>query len=352
MTPKLNPGVRLDELAQFIHGNIHGAHDIHITGVASLEQAESGDLVFVTHPNLSHLARKSRAAAFVIAQPLEDDSRPQLITPHPLYAFACLTQRYFLPPSPRLGIDDTAVKGIDVRIGPDTSICSFVTLGDRVQLGARVTVHPGVFLGNDVIVGDDSVLYPNVTILEGCHIGSKVIIHSGTVIGSDGFGYVQHQGQHQKIPQLGGVEIEDDVEIGANVTIDRATFGMTTVRRGTKIDNQVQIAHNVQIGEDCILVAQAGIAGSTTLGKQVMIGGQAGIVEHLTIGAGAKIASGTGVTKDVEEGQAVGGHMAFNYKAWLKSQVLYQRLPELKAEIQTLKARLSAVEDTQKKPNR
>ena len=344
MTPKFNQRVRIDELAQFVQGQVHGSGDIEITGVASLDHAKPGDLAFITDLKLAKLAHQSRASAFVTAQPLIDDTRPQLLTPNPLYAFSRLTHRYFVAPSSTAGIAPNIVKGIDVRIGPDTAIGSFVTLGDRVQLGARVTLHPGVVLGHDTIVGDDSTLHPNVTVLDGCHIGTRVVVHSGTVIGSDGFGYVQHEGQHQKIPQLGTVVIEDDVELGANVTIDRATFGSTTIKRGTKIDNQVQIAHNVYIGEDCIIVAQAGIAGSTTLQNQVMVGGQAGIVDHITIGPQAKIAAGTGVTKNVESGQTVGGHMAFDYKAWLKSQALYQRLPELRKEIQALQAQLAALE--------
>ena len=344
MPLKLNPGIRIHELAQFVQGHVHGSEDVRITGVSSLEQAEPGDLAFVTDPNLSDLARQSKAGAFVLTQPLEDDSRPQLIAPNPLYAFACLTQRFFLPPSPSTGIADLVTKGMDVRIGPETSIGGFVTLGDRVQLGARVTVHPGVFLGNDTIVGDDSIIYPNVTVLEGCLLGARVIVHSGTVIGSDGFGYVQHQGRHQKIPQLGHVVIEDDVEIGANVTIDRATFGNTMIKRGTKIDNQVQIAHNVQIGEDCIIVSQVGIAGSTTLGHHVLVGGQAGLSDHLTIGEHAKIAAAAGVSRSVKPGQAVGGYLAFDYTAWLRTQTLVQRLPELRKEVQELKAKLAALE--------
>ncbi|WP_447971634.1 UDP-3-O-(3-hydroxymyristoyl)glucosamine N-acyltransferase [Nitrospira sp. M1] len=344
MLPKLNPGVRLDELAQYIQGHVEGDGNVLLTGVASLEQAEPGDLVFVTDSTLSSCARESHASAFIIPQPLEGERRPQLITSNPLYAFACLTQRYFLPPASRHGIADMVVKGSDVRIGPDTSIDAFVTLGDRVQLGARVTLYPGVVLGRDVVIGDDSILYPNVTVLEGCQIGARVIIHSGTVIGSDGFGYVAHQGRHQKIPQLGSVIIEDDVELGANVTIDRATFGVTTVKRGTKIDNQVQIAHNVQIGEDCILVAQVGIAGSTTVGHHVLIGGQAGLTDHLTIGDQAKIAAGSGVSRSVESQKAVGGSMAFDYASWLKTQALIQRLPEMRKEIQDLKAKLAKLE--------
>ncbi|MDR4502690.1 MAG: UDP-3-O-(3-hydroxymyristoyl)glucosamine N-acyltransferase [Nitrospirales bacterium] len=327
-----------------MHGRVQGSGETLLTGVASLEQAQVGDLAFVTSPNLSSLARRSHASAFVIAQPLADESRPQLITPNPLYAFACLTERYFLTRSSRQGISEHVCKGMDVHIGPETFIGSFVTLGDRVRVGARVTVYPGVYIGDDVVIGDDSILYPNVIVLEGCYLGARVIVHGNTVIGSDGFGYVQHEGQHKKIPQLGSVHIEDDVELGANVTIDRATFGVTTIKRGTKVDNQVQIAHNVHIGEHCIIVAQAGIAGSTTLNDHVMVGGQAGIVDHLTIGERAKIAAGTGVTKNIEPGQAIGGHMGFDYRSWLKSESIYQRLPELRKEIQRLSDRLTAIE--------
>ena len=345
MLPKFNQRVRLEELAQFVQGKVHGSGDTEITGVASLDQAKRGDLAFITDAKLGERTSQSHASAFVTAEPLAEDPRPQLITPNPLYAFSCLTHRFFVPPSPITGISKNIVKGIDVRIGPETAISSFVTIGDRVQLGARVTVYPGVVLGNDVIIGDDSTLHPNVTVLDGCHIGARVTIHSGTVLGSDGFGYVQYEGSHQKIPQLGTVVIEDDVELGANVTVDRATFGMTVIQRGTKIDNQVQIAHNVHVGENCIIVAQAGIAGSTKLDHHVMVGGQAGIVDHVTIGAYAKIAAGSGVTKSIPADQAVGGHMAFSYQAWLKSQAMFQRLPELRKEIQELKTRLAMLEN-------
>ncbi|MGB0910515.1 MAG: UDP-3-O-(3-hydroxymyristoyl)glucosamine N-acyltransferase [Nitrospirales bacterium] len=344
MPPKFNPGIRIDELAQFVQGQIHGSGDIHITGVSSLDQANPGDLVFVTDATLANSARQSNAGAFVISQPLDNETRPQLITPNPLYAFARLTQRFFLTSTSPKGISSNVITGLDVRIGPDPSIGSFVTIGDRAQLGSRVTLHPGVFLGNDTVIGNDSIIHPNVTILEGCHIGARVIIHSGTVIGSDGFGYVEHQGRHQKIPQLGSVVIEDDVELGANVTVDRATFGLTIIKRGTKIDNQVQIAHNVQIGEDCILVSQVGIAGSTTLGHHVLVGGQAGLSDHLTIGDQAKIAAGSGVSRSVDSGKAVAGSIAFDYTAWLRTQSLIQRLPELRKEIQELKEKLAKLE--------
>ena len=344
MISNLNPGVRLEELAQFIQGQIQGSGEILVTGIASLESAKPGDLVFVANPKWAEAAKRSQASAFIVAKPLPNENRPQLLTPAPLYAFVCLVRQFFMPPPQPKGLANEIVRGVDVRIGPDASIGPFVTLGDRVQIGARVTLYPGVFLGDDVVIGDDSVLYPQVTVLEGCTIGARVILHSGTVIGSDGFGYVEHEGRHHKIPQLGTAVIEDDVELGANVTVDRATFGQTIIKRGTKVDNQVQIAHNVSIGEDCILVSQVGIAGSTMLGHHVMVGGQAGLVDHLNIGDGVKIAAGSGVSRNIESGHIVAGRPDTEHSTWLRSQPLVSKLPELKAQVKQLESRIQALE--------
>jgi UDP-3-O-[3-hydroxymyristoyl] glucosamine N-acyltransferase len=231
-----------------------------------------------------------------------------------------------------------------VRIGSDPSIWPFVTLGDRVKIGNRVTLYPGVFVGSDSTIGDDSVLYPNVVVREGCSLGARVIVHSGTVIGADGFGYVQHQGRHHKIPQLGGVVIEDDVELGANVTIDRATFGRTLVKQGTKVDNLVQIAHNVTVGEHCILVAQVGIAGSTTIGRHVMIGGQAGLSDHITIGDQVMVAAQSGVNRSVGSNQIVGGSPAMPREKALRVQGVIFQLPELKLLVRDLEQRVVTLE--------
>ena len=352
MSANLNPGIRLEELAQFVQGEVHGSGETVLSGVSSLEDAQPGDLAFVTDAKSIEAARRSKASAFIVTQPLPDETRPQLLTPHPLYAFACLVHKFFSPPSPPRGIAEEIVRGTDVRIGPDVSIGPFVTIGDRAQIGARVILYPGVYLGDDTVVGDDTILFPHVTVLQGCTIGNRVILHSGTVIGSDGFGYTQHQGRHHKIPQIGIVVIEDDVELGANVTVDRATLGQTVVKRGTKVDNQVQIAHNVQIGENCILVAQVGIAGSTTLGQYVMVGGQAGLIDHLTIGDQVKIAAGSGVTHDLSSGQAVGGRPAIEATEWLKSQALLRKLPELRKELRTLHARVEKLEREKRHPKK
>ncbi len=352
MTQTRNQEIRLKELAQAIGGRLQGSGEIIVTGVASLEEAQTGDLVFVANPKLHAVARSSKASAMLVSEPLANETRPQILTPNPLYAFARIVREFFIPIPPPRGIAQEVIRGTDVQIGPDVSIHPFVTIGDRAKIGTRVTLYPGVYLGNDTIIGDDSILYPQVTVLQGCTVGARVILHSGTVIGSDGFGYVQHEGRHHKIPQMGTVVIEDDVELGANVTVDRATLGQTIIKRGTKIDNQVQIAHNVQVGENCVIVAQVGIAGSTTIGNSVMIGGQAGLIDHLTIGDGAKIAAGSGLSHNLMPGQIVIGRPAIDHITWLKSQALAPKLPEFRDQLRNLKARVEELEKQLAPPRR
>lgn len=336
--------VPLHEIAQFVEGRIHGPGEILITGVSSVSEAASGDLAFVGGERYAAAARSSRAAAFLVARPIEDLRAGQVVVDNPGYAFARVVERFFLAPLPRRGVAGDVVRGSDTSVGPEASIWPHVTLGDRVTLGARVTLYPGVFVGDDCAIGDDTLLHANVTVREGCVLGARVIVHSGTVIGSDGFGYVQHEGRHQKVPQVGGVVIEDDVELGANVTIDRATFGRTVIKRGTKIDNLVQIAHNVVIGEDSVVVAQVGIAGSTTLGRFVMVGGQAGIADHVTVGDRVMIAARSGVTRSLEGNQIVSGAPAMPHAQFLKAQSLVPRLPELREQVRALERRVTELE--------
>lgn len=293
---------------------------------------------------MAKAAAHVQVAALLIHRHHPDLASPQIVVDNPMLAFARIAQKFFVQtPSPR-GVADQVMQGADVRIGSDPSMWPFVTLGDRVTIGNRVTLYPGVFIGSDSTIGDDCVLYPNVVVREGCSVGARVIVHSGTVIGADGFGYVQHQGRHHKIPQLGGVVIEDDVELGANVTIDRATFGHTLIKQGTKVDNLVQIAHNVTVGEHCILVAQVGIAGSTTIGRHVMIGGQAGLADHLTIGDQVMIAAKSGVNRSIESNQIVGGIPAMPREKALRIQGGIFQLPETREIVRKLEERVTALE--------
>ncbi len=344
---RLPTPISLFQIKELVGGDILGSPETALSGIASLETAESTDLAYVASDRYGKAALRSRAGALIVRRPIPQFNRPQLVVPNPVYAFACIAQRFFTEaPSPR-GIAQGITRGVDVQIGADPSIWPNVTLGDRVKIGARVTLYPGVFIGHDSVLGDDCLVYPNVVVREKCTIGSRVIIHSGTVIGSDGFGYVQQDGRHHKIPQLGGVTIEDDVELGANVTVDRATLGQTVIKRGSKVDNLVQIAHNVTVGEHTILVAQIGIAGSTEIGNHVMIGGQAGIADHVRVGDFVKIAARAGVNRDIESKQIVAGAPVMPYEVFLKSHAIFPLLPDLRHRLRQLEEQ---VRNLEKKP--
>jgi len=344
MTRGATAPIALAEIARSVDGRVVGAADTPISGVSNLEEAADGELVYVEGKRFVEAARKSRAGAFIVAAALDEIDRPQLVVSTPRLDFVRIVERFFTqPPRPR-GVAREITRGIGVEIGPDPSIWPFVTLGNRVRLGARVTLFPGVFIGDDVSIGDDCVLHPNVTIREGCAIGSRVVIHSGTVIGSDGFGYLQHDGRHRKIPQRGIVVIEDDVELGANVAVDRATFGRTLIRRGTKVDNLVQIAHNVHIGEHTVIAGQAGISGSTRIGSGVMVGGQAGFADHLEVGDGAMVAAGAGVLRDVPGGTAVAGSPALPHGEALRIHGVSLKLPEIRRQLRQLELRVQELE--------
>ena len=341
--PSAPRAVPLSAIAAAVDGRLVGAEAM-IGGVSSLDEAGAGDLAYVDGDRFIEAARASRASAFVVGDAIAEIPRPQVVVANPRYAFVRVVERFFTSPRRPRGIAAEVMRGVDVEIGPDASIWPFVTLGDRVRLGARVTLYPGVFVGDDAVVGDDSILHPNVTVREGCVIGRRVLIHSGAVLGSDGFGYVQHEGRHHKLPQLGGVVIEDDVELGANVTVDRATFGRTVIGRGTKVDNLVQIGHNVTIGPHSILVAQVGIAGSTRLGSHVVVGGQAGLADHLEIGDRVMIAAQAGVIRNVTEGQIVSGAPAVPHDVSLRTQALLMRLPQLRQQLRELAERVRVLE--------
>ena len=336
--------VTLADIHRLIGGDLHGDGTTTISSLASLAEANSRSLSFVAHDRALKIIGAPKAGALIVHRHLADLAIPQIVVGNPQLAFVQVAQRFFVHSPPPRGIAAEVTQGTGVRIGAQPSIWPFVTLGDRVTIGARVTLYPGVFVGADSTVGDDSVLYPNVVVREGCSVGARVIVHSGTVIGADGFGYVQHQGRHHKIPQLGGVTIEDDVELGANVTIDRATLGQTVIKRGTKVDNLVQIAHNVVIGEHSIVVAQVGIAGSTTVGHHVMIGGQAGLADHIQIGDQVMIAARSGVNRSLEPNQIVSGAPVMPHETWMKAQAVIPRLPELRQVIRTLEQRVAALE--------
>jgi UDP-3-O-[3-hydroxymyristoyl] glucosamine N-acyltransferase len=304
-----------------------------------LNEAFPGHVTFVTENKLAQLAQ-TRASAAIVPLNAPKPDLPVLRVKNPRLAFARALELFSVEPYHASGVHERAVVGRDVVIGSDPSIHPYVVIEDNVRIGDRVTLYPGVFIGRGTAIGDDSVVYSNVNIRENVRIGNRVIIHAGATIGSDGFGYVTDEGKHHKIPQVGGVIIGDDVEIGANSTVDRATLGNTVIKGGTKIDNLVHVAHNVTIGEHCFLIAQVGIAGSCTIGDHVVLAGQVGLADHVTIGDRTMVSAKTGVIKDVLPGQMIGGYYAMQQKEWLKVQAILPKLPELRRQMAELASQM------------
>ncbi|MDD5128663.1 MAG: UDP-3-O-(3-hydroxymyristoyl)glucosamine N-acyltransferase [Candidatus Omnitrophica bacterium] len=338
----------LNEIAKIVDGKVVGNGDILITGVSGIKEAAEGDITFLANPKYGPLMDKTRAAAIITSADAQKTSKPVILTENPSLAFAKIISM-FMPDDaghPQ-GIDYTVVMGKNVTLGKDVAIGAYVVIGDNVSIGDNTIIYAGCFIGHHTKVGSNTLIYPHVSIRERISIGNRVIIHSGTVVGSDGFGFATIKGSHHKIPQVGTVEIADDVEIGANVTIDRARFDKTVIGRGTKIDNLVQIAHNVVIGENSLIVAQVGISGSTILGNNVTLAGQAGLVGHITIGDNAIVTAQSGVAKSVPADTMVSGYPARPFMTTQRVNASLQNLPklfelvkELKKKVEELEARL------------
>ncbi len=337
-------GCSLKTIAKRLNGKIIGDETLLIHGVAAIEDAQAGEISFVTHPKYEKKAASTLASALMTQKVFEGISKTFLIVEDPYFCFAKLLAFFNPPKRMPTGIDPSAHIGERVSLGEDVSIGPTVTIEDGAVIGDHVQIGAGSFIGAGSQVGPGTQVYPNVTIREGVKIGREVIIHSGTVIGSDGFGFAFHKGKYHKIPQVGGVIIEDDVELGANVTIDRGALGQTIIGRGTKLDNLVHVGHNVKIGNDTILVAQVGISGSVTIGHHVTLAGQAGVVGHLTIGDHVVAAAKTGVSKDVPSGEHISGFPHFSHKEWLKSQAVLRHLPNLQHQVRSLNTQISEME--------
>jgi len=332
----------LAELAGMVGGELAGNPDLLISGVADLGSAGSGDISFVVDVKHGASLAGCEASALIVPFSLKDMPLPSIRVKNPYLAVARIHNFFLEEPFVSTGIDPRSVVGKDCEISDEVAVSPLVFIGDRVRVGRRVTIHPGVVLYDDVVIGDDVVLHANVIIYNRCLIGNRVIIHSGTVIGSDGFGYAtDERGRHLKRPHVGIVQIDDDVEIGANTAIDRATFGKTWVKQGAKIDNLVQLGHNVVIGESSFLVAQVGIAGSTTTGNGVVLGGQVGVGGHIHLGDRAMVAAKSGVHNNLDPGTIVAGIPAIPHKTWLRTSAVYAKLPELVKDIRELKKKMT-----------
>jgi UDP-3-O-[3-hydroxymyristoyl] glucosamine N-acyltransferase len=344
------------QLAALIEGAVEGDGSIAIRGISSIEDAQDGDITFAENDKLLSSAERSRASAVIAPANSPKPAgylagKPLIRVKNPRFAFAQALRIFAPEPKVYKGIHPTAVIGENVSFGHNASVHALAVIGDNVCLGNNCVVYPFVYLGDNVTVGNNCVIYPHVVLHDNTEIGNSVVIHSGSVLGTDGFGYMFIENRHHKIPQIGRVIVEDDVEIGANVTIDKARTGSTRIGMGTKIDNLVHIAHNVTVGKNCVIVAQVGISGSVDVGDGVILAGQVGIKDHVTIGDGTIVAAKTGVIGDLPAGSFVSGVYGRPHGNEMRAQALFSKLPELNKQIKDLEARLAALEKGNGQPS-
>jgi UDP-3-O-[3-hydroxymyristoyl] glucosamine N-acyltransferase len=339
--------LKLSELAERLECRPEGDGQLEIRRVAGIEDADAGDLTFVANPQYRSLLKTTRASAVIVSHAAMVDgvSAAILRSDHPYLAFAHAVGLLTEAVQPTPGIDKTSVIAADAQLGSQVSVGAFVAIGAGAHIGHRSVIHPHVVIGPGVSIGDDCVIHAHVSIRERVRIGQRVVVQDGAVIGSDGFGFVkQPDGTHLKIPQRADVVIEDDVEIGANTTIDRPAVGETRISAGTKIDNLVQIAHGVSVGRRVLFAAQVGIAGSTVVEDDVVLAGQVGVAGHLRIGRGVVATAQTGVPNSVDPGAIISGYPAIPNREWLKASAVFRRLPELKKRLAELEERLAELE--------
>ncbi|MCF7869799.1 MAG: UDP-3-O-(3-hydroxymyristoyl)glucosamine N-acyltransferase [Candidatus Omnitrophica bacterium] len=337
---------KLSQISEIVGGGLSGDPEIVITGISGIKEANSGDITFLANPKYSSLLDSTKASAIITSRDVSS-SRPLIKTDNPSVAFAkvvnlALGQNRKHPQ----GISSNSLIDRGAKVASSAAVGPFTFIEEGAEIGEGSIIYGGCFIGHKVKIGKRCLIYPNVTIREKTEIGDNVIVHSGTVIGSDGFGFEATDGIRQKIPQIGIVKIEDNVEIGANVTIDRARFDKTTIGQGTKIDNLVQIAHNVIVGRDCVIVAQVGISGSTSVEDGVILAGQAGIVGHIKIGERAIVAAQAGVTKSVAAKTKVSGYPAKPHRQAAKVNACIQRLPELNKKVKELENKIKSLEES------
>jgi UDP-3-O-[3-hydroxymyristoyl] glucosamine N-acyltransferase len=340
----VNDGWTLVELALSVGGRVHGNPERRVRGVATLDDAGPDDLSFLTNLRYRQALEWSRAGAVLVGPSVAVEGRDLLVVPDPYLALAKILDLLHPATRPAPGISADARIGSGATIGAEASIAPFAVVGEGARLGDRVVLGAGAIVGEGSAIGADTVLMPRVVLYPGTRVGARCVIHAGVVLGGDGFGFATSSGAHRKVPQLGRVVIEDDVEIGANSVVDRGTLGETRIGRGTKIDDLVMVAHGVAIGPHGLLAAQAGVAGSTRIGSHVTMAGQSGAAGHLRIGDRVVIAAKTAVFSDVPDGAFVAGIPAVDHRTWKRSQALVRKLPELRTRLQALEERLAALE--------
>jgi len=335
--------MKLKDFAEIVKGVIQGDPETEITGVSGIMDAHEGDITFLSSAKYRKQAGQSKASCIIAKELMSDIKTTQLLTSNPYFAFAKAIECFYPGPSFQSGISEKAIISDRVKFGQGISVYPFAYLSDDISIGDNTVILPGVFIGEKTEIGKHCIIHPNVVIREGVRIGDRVIIHSGTVVGSDGYGYTFEKGEHYKIPQVGGVIIEDDVEIGSNVSIDRATLGNTVIGRGTKIDNLVQIAHNVEIGEKSLVMALVAIGGSSEIGSYVTIGGQTALADHTVVDSGTMIAGHSALFGHVTKG-VYSGTPAIPHKDFLRSSSLFAKLPEIYKKIRELENKINNLE--------
>jgi UDP-3-O-[3-hydroxymyristoyl] glucosamine N-acyltransferase len=336
--------LKLREIAERLHCRLEGNGDVEIQRVAGIEQAQPGDLTFIANPKYQSQLATTKASAVIVATTLTVDAHdvPLLRTDQPYLAFAQAVGVFVHADLPSAGVHPASIVAPDATLGADVSIGPLAVVGAGASIGAGTIVFPHAVIGAGAVIGEHCIVHAHVSIRERVQIGHRVIVQDGAVIGSDGFGFVrQADGTHLKIPQHAGVVIEDDVEIGANTTIDRPAVGETRIGRGTKIDNLVQVAHGVRVGERVLLASQVGIAGSTVVEDDVTLAGQVGVAGHLRLGKGVIATAQTGIPNSVDPGQMISGYPAIPNRDWLKSSAVFRNLPALKKRVADLEQRIA-----------
>jgi UDP-3-O-[3-hydroxymyristoyl] glucosamine N-acyltransferase len=333
--------VKLTDIAARLDCVLKGEGDVEITRVVGIDEADIGHLTFVSNPKYAAKARTTKASAIIVSPDFPEIETATLRSPNPYLTFARAVELFYEPPRQARGIDATARIAASARIGEGASIAPYVVIEDDVQIGRNCTIYPFVHISRGARIGDNFRSYAHVSVREFCRIGNDVILQDGAKVGTDGFGYAKKEdGSYYKIVQSGIVVLEDGVELGANATIDRATIGETWIRRGTKIDNLVQVGHASDVGEDTLLCAQVGLAGSSKIGRNVILTGQVGVAGHLEIGDGVVATAQTGIPNSIEAGKVVSGYPAIDNKLWLKSSAVFKRLPEMLKRIEALEKKL------------
>ena len=337
------------QIAEILEGKIEGDENIEVDKLSKIEEGEEGSLTFLSNPKYTSFIYATKASITIVNKDFkpEKEIATTLIRVEDSYkAFSKLLDFYNQIRQNKSGIETPSFVSDSAKVGEHLYVGAFAYISNDVTLGKKVKIYPNVFIGENVKIGDNVTLYSGVKIYYDCEIGNNCVVDAGVIIGADGFGFAPDEnGVYSKVPQIGNVIIEDNVNIGAATTIDRATLGSTIIRKGVKLDNQIQIAHNVEIGENTVIAAQTGIAGSTKIGKNCLIGGQVGIVGHLTIGNNVKVQAQTGIAKNIKDNEVIQGTPAFGYSDFSKSYVYFKKLPDLVSQINKLQREIESLKE-------